>query len=74
MNLKLVVDNSETIPILRRGPRERPQDRLTSAWRAMQSVMNDHLQGNLSDQVAITIIYGYLDDARLNAAIRELDR
>jgi len=74
MDLKLVVDNSETMLTLRRNRRQRPQDRVPAAWRAMRGVMNDHLQGTLSDQVAIMIIYGYLDDSQLNEDMREIGR
>jgi len=74
MDLKLVVDNSETMLALRRSPRQRPRNRIPAAWRAMRGVMNDHLQGTLSDQVAMMIIYGYLDDSQLNSDIREIER
>jgi hypothetical protein len=74
MDLKLVVDNSETMLTLRRNRRQRPQDRVPAAWRSMRGVMNDHLQGTLSDQVAIMIIYGYLDDSQLNSDMREIGR
>jgi hypothetical protein len=74
MDLKLVVDNSDTMLTSRRDRRQRPQDRVPAAWRAMRGVMNDHLQGKLSDQVATMIIYGYLDDSQLNSDMHEIGR
>jgi hypothetical protein len=69
MKPRLVVDNSQALPCPPRSPEETPLVRITGAWRAMQDVILDHAEGELSDQETLDIFYGYLNDPRLNADV-----
>ncbi len=69
MKPRLVVDNSGALPCPPRSSEETPLVRITAAWRAMQDVILDHAEGGLSDQEALDILYGYLNDPRLNADV-----
>lgn len=69
----LVVDNSETFPCTAPSRDEPPDVRLAAAWRAMQDVMRDHLEGAIGDEETLDIIYGYLNDPRLNADVSAVE-
>ena len=69
----LVVDNSTVPPRTSPSANEPPEIRLAAAWRAMQDVLHDHVKGVIGDEETLDIIYGYLNDPRLNADVNAVE-
>lgn len=66
MKPRLVVNNSGGVSSPISFPHETCEKRLAAAWRAMQSVIQDHVEGTIGEQETLDILAGYLTDPRLN--------